>query len=66
VNSAHGLDLRPEPEAERLIDRSIVLNERHQNLKSDRPAGGLKMFQLDLWIVVMNGLSVMGQSRREH
>ena len=53
MNSAHGLDLRPEPEAERLIDRSIVLNERHQNLKSGRPAGGLKMFQVDLWTVVM-------------
>jgi hypothetical protein len=62
VNSAHGSDLLPEPESERLIDRSILLNERHQNLKSDRPAGGLKMFHGDLWIVAMNGLSVMGQS----
>jgi hypothetical protein len=62
VNSAHGSSLPPEPESERLIDRSIVLNERHQNLKSDRPGGGLKMFQVDFWIVVMNGLSVMGQS----
>jgi hypothetical protein len=62
VNSAHGSDLLPEPESERLIDRSILLNERHQNLKSDRPAGGLKVFQVDLWIVAMNGLSVMGQS----
>jgi hypothetical protein len=44
------------------IHRSIVLNERHQNFKSDRLAGGLKMFQVDLWIVAMNGLLAMGQS----